>query len=177
MSVKIFISHKQEDAGKAETVADYIKKEYGFETYVDTLDDGIRPYANITDRIIGKLRDTTHLLVIFSEKTVESMWVPFELGVSYEREQGIGVLIWPDGTNIDYKLPEYLNEFPKLKCEKKSSSDNCDVEDLNKYLDEVKANPNKRILLESMESLGMRKTASEVNYAREFIDRLNRKLH
>jgi len=179
MSVKIFISHKQEDSDKAENVSKYIQEQYGFETYVDTLDDGIRSYTNITDRIIGKLRDTTHLLVIFSEKTIESMWVPFELGVSYEREQGIGVLIWPDGINIDYKLPEYLDEFPKLKCKKKISSDSCGIEDLNEYLDEIKRNPTKEVLMESisMDSLGMRKTASEVNYAREFIDRLNRKLH
>jgi hypothetical protein len=142
------------------------------------LDDGIVTHENITDRIIGKLRDTTHLLVVFSEKTIGSMWVPFELGISYEREQGIGVLIWPDGINIDYKLPEYLNEFPKLKCKKKNSSDSCGAEDLNKYLDEIKENPNKTVLLDSinMESFGMRKTASEVNYAREFIDRLKREL-
>ena len=64
MSVKIFVSHKQEDSKKAESIARYIKNQYGFDTYVDTLDDGIVTHENITDRIIGKLRDTTHLLVV-----------------------------------------------------------------------------------------------------------------
>jgi hypothetical protein len=181
MSVKIFISHKQEDTMKAEKVSKYIESKYGFSTYVDTLDDSISPSTNITDRIVGKLRDATHLLVIFSEKTKGSMWVPFELGVSYERQQGIGVLLWAE-TLRENDLPEYLDAFPKLRVKQNGFGYRVGgyvsfEEDLNKYLDEIKRNPTKEILMESMESLGMRKTASEVNYAREFIDRLNRKLH
>lgn len=183
MRVNIFISHKQEDSIKAEKVAKYIESKYGFSTYVDTLDSGIYLSTNITDRIVGKLRDATHLLVIFSEKTKGSMWVPFELGVSFEREQGIGVLIWAE-TLRESDLPEYLGEFPKLRVKQsgfgyKSAGRVGFEEDLNKYLDEIKRNPTKEVLMESisMDSLGMRKTASELNYAREFIDRLNRKLH
>jgi hypothetical protein len=178
MNTKIFISHKKEDSDKAESVAEYIKKYYEFEVYVDTLDDGITNIINITDRIVDKLRDSTHLLVIFSEKTKGSMWVPFELGVSFEREQGIGVLIWSDNTSITYNLPEYLDEFPKLQCYKKEKKDNCNPKDLNKYLDEIKKNPTKDILMDSisLEEFNFTKTASEVNYAREFINRLNRVL-
>ena len=178
MGVKIFISHKQEDSEKAEKVAKYIEENYGFNTYVDVLDDGINSEINITERIVDKLRNSTHLLVLFSEHTIKSMWVPFELGVSYERQQGIGVLVWPEGVDINYELPEYLDEFPKLQCKKKTSNDSCGIEDLDKYLNEIKRNPTKDVLMDSMkaESFGFRKTASEVNYAREFIDRLKREL-
>jgi len=183
MNVNIFISHKQEDSLKAEQVAKYIGSKYGFSTYVDTLDKTISQFTNITDRIVGKLRNATHLLVIFSEKTKDSMWVPFELGISFEREQGIGVLLWAD-TLIEKDLPEYLDEFPKLRVRRsgfgyRTSSRVNFEEDLNKYLDEIKRNPTKEVLMESisMESFGMRKTASQVNYAREFIDRLNKKLY
>jgi len=178
MNTKIFISHKKEDSDKAESVAKYIEEHYKFEVYVDTLDDGITNIINITDRIVDKLRDSTHLLVIFSEKTKDSMWVPFELGVSFEREQGIGVLIWSDNTNITYDLPEYLDEFPKLQCYNNDKKGNCNPKDLNKYLDEIKKNPTKDMLMESisLEEFNFTKTASEVNYAREFINRLNRVL-
>lgn len=179
MSVKIFISHKKEDSEKAKNVAKYIKENYSFNTYVDVLDDGINSGINITERIVNKLRSSTHLLVLFSEHTIKSMWVPFELGVSYERQQGIGVLVWPEGVDINYELPEYLDEFPKLQCKKKNRGDNCQPTDLDKYLNEIKKYPTKSILLDSInaESFNFRKTASEVNYAREFIDRLNRKLN
>jgi hypothetical protein len=174
MSVKIFISHKQEDSVKAERVALYIKREYGFEVYVDTLDDGIKSIINITDRIVDKLRDSTHLLVIFSEKIKGSMWVPFELGVSYEREQGIGVLVW---TEQPLYLPEYLDEFPILKVSKKYDSIDYKT-NLDKYLKEIKKNPTKEVLMDSisMEEFNFNKSASKVNYAREFINRLNRVL-
>jgi len=171
MNTKIFISHKQEDSKKAEKVAEYIKRNYSFDVYVDTLDDGITSTINITDRIVNKLRESTHLLVIFSEKTKGSMWVPFELGVSYEREQGIGVLVW---TEYPLVLPEYLDQFPKLKVNKTYNSIDFKT-NLNKYLNEIKKNPTKEILMDSLdtESFNFNKTASEVNYAREFIKRLN----
>jgi len=185
MSINIFISHKREDSRKAEYVARYIEKEYGFHTYVDTLDNEISTSINITDRIISKLRDATHLLVIFSEKTQGSMWVPFELGVSYEREQGIGVLIWNDTVTSIKELPEYLDEFPKLKVTKYSElvlKDDIRNEkykiDLDKFLQLIKKYPNKPILQEAMESesFSMRQGIDEIHYAKEFISRLKREL-
>ena len=178
--VKIFISHKKEDSDKAKQVYDYITKEWQFDTYLDELDYQISKY-NVVDRIVDNLRKSTHLLVLFSEHTIKSMWVPFELGVAYEREQGIGVLIWPDKTNLSYNLPEYLDEFPKLNCNKKNENDYCDPSDLDKYLNVIKKYPNKQILIESIateefDSLGFRKTASKVNYAKEFIEKLKYEL-
>lgn len=179
MSVKIFISHKKEDSKKAEEVAEYIKKKYNFGVYVDTLDENINKKINITDRIVDKLRNSTHILVVFSEHTKGSMWVPFELGVSYERNQGIGVLIWPDKVNISYDLPEYLEDFPILKCNKNFDNAKCSSSDLNKYLDEVKKYP--QIDLENL-SEGLQNFTKETgyrnstNYARTFIDNLKNKL-
>ena len=175
--VEIFISHKKEDSYKAKEVYRYITKKWQFDAYLDEFDPHISKH-NVVDRIISNLRSATHLLVLFSEHTIQSMWVPFELGVSYEKEQGIGVLIWPDGVNIDYKLPEYLDEFPKLNCNKKSYNDKCYTNDLYKYLNTIKNYPNKQILMESMEyeSFGFRKTANKVNYAEEFIKRLKNEL-
>jgi hypothetical protein len=178
MSVKIFISHKKEDSDKAEYVAKYIKQNYKLDVYVDTLDDNINSTTNITDRIVNKLKGSTHLLVVFSEHTTKSMWVPFELGVSYEREQGIGVLIWPD-KRIKDDLPEYLDEFPKLNCYPQYNNGNCINSDLDKYLNEVKKYSSTKPSFESLDesTFTHRTTASaKTNYAREFIDSLNSKL-
>ena len=176
-NIKIFISHKKEDSDKAKEVYDYIVDNWSFEAYLDEFDSYIS-HHNVVERIVDNLRKSTHILVLFSEHTIKSMWVPFELGVAYEREQGIGVLIWPDGVNINYKLPEYLDEFPKLNCNKKYYDDKCYTNDLDKYLNIIVNYPNKQILMESMkyESFGFRKTASKVNYAEEFIKRLKNEL-
>lgn len=177
--IRIFISHKKEDSDKAKAVYEYIKNNWEFDAYLDEFDKNINRH-NVVERIVKNLRDSTHLLVIFSEHTINSMWVPFELGVSYEREQGIGVLIWPDGMNINYKLPEYLDEFPKLSCHKKYYSDKCYTNDLDKYLEEIKEIPNKIVLEDSLgygaEEFGFTKRASEINYSAEFIRRLKEKL-
>ncbi|WP_029523331.1 toll/interleukin-1 receptor domain-containing protein [Persephonella sp. KM09-Lau-8] len=167
--IQIFISHKKEDEKKAIKLSDYIEENFGFSTYVDVLDDKIHEYENVTERIVSQLRNSTHLLVVFSEHTKKSMWVPFELGVAYEREEGIGVYIWPDNPYMlpDYDLPEYLEEFPKMK----------DTYGLNKYLNLIKEKPNKqKLLLEAKESLGFTKRAAEINYAQEFINELKKRL-
>jgi len=164
MKPKIFISHKKEDTNKAEELSRYIENNYGFETYVDTLDIDLNKMISITERIVTKLRGSTHLLVIFSEYTKKSMWVPFELGISYERGQGIGVFV-----NSRYiSTPEYLNEFPELKSES----------DLDKYLDEVKKYPSYGLEGISLEEskLTVENSLRSSNYAREFIDNLKKKL-
>ena len=61
MSIKIFISHKKEDSKKAEEIEAYIKENYNFDVYVDTLDNKINNTINITDRIVDKLRNSTHI--------------------------------------------------------------------------------------------------------------------
>lgn len=174
-NVKIFISHKKEDSSKALKISKYIESNYGYTTYVDELDHQIDP-NNVVERIVSKLKKSTHLLVVFSEKTKESMWVPFELGISYEREQGIGVLIWPNATNLSYQLPEYLEQFPIMQCNKKINDNTCYTEELNKYLEQIKT---LRPIFESdsISTENFKSTASmHTSYAKEFIDELKSKL-
>jgi hypothetical protein len=176
-NVKIFISHKKEDSSKALEISKYIETNYGYTTYVDELDHEIDP-NNVVERIVSKLKKSTHLLVVFSEKTKDSMWVPFELGISYERNQGIGVLIWPNGTNLSYPLPEYLEEFPLMQCNKKFYNDNCYTNELDKYLEQIKI---LRPLFEADSiDIGTEDFKLKVNidksYAKEFINELKSKL-
>lgn len=116
--IKVFVSHKKEDKPVALYVADYLKQR-GLHAYIDVLDDSITS-SNVTERIVANLRDSTHLIVIYSDNTKYSEWVPFELGVGYERNEGIGVLKY----NLTGSPPPYLNVFPVMNTE----------EDLNKFI-------------------------------------------
>jgi len=169
-NVKIFISHKKEDSSKAVKLEKYIKNKYpNYNVYVDELDNKINDYENVTDRIVYKLRECNHLLILFSEHTKKSMWVPFELGISYEREQGIGVLIWTDGEKLEEKLPEYLDEFPILETE----------EHIDLYLEQIGSKSQQLFESDSI-TLGnehFESTASaQKSYAKEFINELKSKL-
>lgn len=157
MDVKVFISHKEEDKGYAICIQNHLQR-YGIKSFLDITDKGPDGYQSITDWIVENLRSSTHLLVIFSEYTKKSMWVPFELGVGYERNEGIGVLL--NGYVAD--LPEYLDEFPVIKS-------------MN-YLDQFVAQcrkPARYYVTDSAFGGGMR---LDPNYARDFIDELKRNL-
>jgi len=154
----IFISHKKEDKNKALDIHCYLK-EKNVNSYIDVLDPSIT-YENVAQRIIEQLRKATHLIVVFSEHTKGSMWVPFELGVAYERNNGIGIYLWPDSAYSPIYLPEYLNEFPIME----------NWNDLDKYIELYRES----III--MESRGFVKSASIENYAQRFIDELKSKL-
>lgn len=116
--IKVFVSHKREDKAVALYIADYLKRN-GLDAYIDALDREINP-KNVTERIVANLRTSTHLIVVYSDYTRYSEWVPFELGVGYERDEGIGVLKY----NFVGRLPTYLNEFPVMD----------GMEDLDKFI-------------------------------------------
>lgn len=130
----ILISHKKEDVRFANGVAMYLKDK-NIDCYLDNLDDTINK-DNVTKVIVHNLRGATHLIVIFSEKTEKSMWVPFELGIAYERNQGIGVM------KIDnVKQPEYLKEFPVMTYKD---------EDINKFIKEYRKTQSKDTTLDGL---------------------------
>lgn len=156
----IFISHKEVDSDKALKLSKYLNDK-GVTSYLDVLDKKISN-GNITSNVVSNLRKSTHLIVVFSEHTQGSMWVPFELGVAYERDYGIGVALWPDDEKINIETPEYLDDFPVMK-----GSD-----DIDEYIKLYKSNF--AVGTESLhESRNFTKfSASTENYAERFITSL-----
>jgi hypothetical protein len=108
--MKIFISHKQEDNAYAlgvKQVLDNCK----VKAYLDVLDNEISENGDeLTEHIKSKLRECTDVIVILSEKTRESWWVPFEIGMASEKDIPIANYLISG-----IKLPEYLEFWPRLK--------------------------------------------------------------
>lgn len=108
--MKVFISHKKEDSLEASKVAIYLKA-HSVESYLDvmeniTIDD---PKA-LTEHLKSRMHECSDLLVVLSNKTWESWWVPFEIGMAAEK----------DFPMVSYmkdliKPPEYLQYYPALK--------------------------------------------------------------
>lgn len=157
MDINIFISHNSEDKTYAIMAQSYLRQ-HGINSFLDITDKGPHGYRSVTDWIIANLRKSTHLLVIFSKNTRKSMWVPFELGVGYERNEGIGILL---KESID-NLPEYLNEFPVMKS----------MCSLDYFVKQCK----KPARYYVMDSADVGEMKLDPNYARDFINELKTNL-
>lgn len=144
--MKVFISHKQEDYLAAVEVLTILKGYY-VEAYLDLLDNEktLKGEA-LTNHVRKRLNDCTDLLVIMSEKTKNSWWVPFEIGMAAQKDFPVVNYL-----KAPIKLPDYLNYWPRLK----------NQADLAKYI-EIKKNVKQKILLEKSSG----RTAHESETAR-----------
>ena len=117
--MEIFISHKKEDGILANNVCLELRR-LGIKAYLDLLEgELLLKGEELTKHIKDRLNSCTDLLVVMSNKTNESWWVPFEIGMAAQLDFPIvSYLI----DNVE--LPDYLSYWPTLR---KSS-------DLSKYI-------------------------------------------
>ncbi|UMZ00306.1 toll/interleukin-1 receptor domain-containing protein [Roseburia rectibacter] len=130
--MKIFISHKKEDELTALKVVHTLTS-IGVDAYLDlldniTADDG----EKLTKHIRGKLHECTDVIVILSNNTKKSWWVPFEIGMATEKDMPIANYLISQES-----LPDYLTYWPRLKSQ----------EDVLKYV-EIRNKVSKHIILE-----------------------------
>ena len=81
------------------------------EAYLDVLDDTINAGGKaLTDHIKNQLNSCTDIIVVMSENTKYSWWVPFEIGMSAEIDM-------PTASYLisSVSLPDYLEYWPRLK--------------------------------------------------------------
>lgn len=156
--VKVFISHQRNDKHIALDVQKRLEN-MRIESFLDATDKGRAGYKSVTDWIVANLRKSTHVIVVYTNNTKKSEWVPFEIGVGYEREEGIAVLT---PQKID-DMPLYLNEFPRMY----------DYETLKMFASFCKDHPRSPA---NESARGYSKFDLKENYARFFIDELKNKL-
>ncbi len=108
--MKMFISHKKEDAAIAKAVADKLAS-IGKDYYLDVLDSTISGNGKkLTDHIKSALNDCTDIIVVMSENTKRSQWVFFEVGIATQ----VGL---PISTYLaqEVLLPDFLSYWPRLR--------------------------------------------------------------
>lgn len=111
--VKVFISHKKEDS----LYALLLKKAFennGASAYLDVLDNSINGGGEVlTQHIKSQLNQCTDIIVLISDTTKYSWWVPFEIGMSAQIDMPTASFLTKD---VD--LPSYLSYWPRLKTSK-----------------------------------------------------------
>lgn len=155
----IFISHRQADEQKAKQMAELLRGK-GVQYYLDVLDPATKTASDITQHIMSTLDKCSHVIVMFSNNTEGSMWVPFELGAAYKGGKGIGTYLLDQ-----IKTPEYLNTFPKMR----SSYD------VDKFVEEYRSDQNRAKSRTNDRSIRLDEFVDSSN-AESFIRRLKNRL-
>lgn len=107
---RIFVSHYNEDRASAEQIASWIRY-FGMTVFLD-IDDPNLPKKDdvaMADYIKGVINKSHGLVVVTSNKTVNSWWVPYEIGVADQKDLVLATYI-----QDEIKLPSYLKKWPKL---------------------------------------------------------------
>lgn len=129
--MKVFISHKKEDSALALVIQRTFLMN-GITSYLDVLDNSIIGGGKgLTDHIKDNLNACTDIIVVMSDATKNSWWVPFEIGMSAQVDMPTATFL-----KSEVELPSYLSYWPRLKT----------VNDINKYI--TVRNRTKRWLIE-----------------------------
>jgi hypothetical protein len=138
----IFLSHKQEDGEKARKIHEYLTANQVI-CYLDCLDDAVSSQKDITEYLIEKIGECSHLMVVVSQdNTRKSWWIPFEIGIATEKKKRIvSYYISEDMQGHNPLLPgfnveeiEFLKDWPVLKNRAIDGGSGINEEDLNKFI-------------------------------------------
>lgn len=124
---RVFVSHKKEDSAVAKSVAEYIM-DAGIDVYFDELDATInrKDPKSVVSAIKRGMDLSSHMVIIFSNRTLSSHWIPWEIGYGMATSTDIRILKMADITKD--RLPEYLQVTRVLY----------DIDDMNVFLSKIK---------------------------------------
>ena len=126
----VFISHKSSDMEAAQQVAEYLM-DNGIDVYLDKLDAGLQKATRendvqgIVNSINRALMCSTDILVLVSNQTQASWWVPYEVGYAKKGNKEIASALLTGNVN---GFPDYLKIERMIK----------DANDFKNYVLELK---------------------------------------
>lgn len=108
--MKVFISHKDADSLQALLLKRAFEDE-GVSAYLDVLDSSINGGGKtLTEHIKNQLNQCTDIIVLMTEATKYSWWVPFEIGMSAQIDMPTASYL-----KENVVLPSFLSYWPRLK--------------------------------------------------------------
>ncbi|MFC6121025.1 toll/interleukin-1 receptor domain-containing protein [Phytobacter sp. SCO41] len=108
--IKVFISHQHSDSALARDIEQRLKNTHRIDCYLDLIDTNISDGEDLARYIKDRLSSCTQLLAVISERTRESWWVPWEIGVASEKDYPLAT--YAGGSIIP---PEFLKKWPYLR--------------------------------------------------------------
>ena len=107
---RVFVSHYNEDSASAQRIAFWIR-DIGMTAFLDIDDPNLpkKDDAEMADYIKGVINESHGLVAVTSGMTINSWWVPYEIGVADQKDLVLATYIL-DKIN----LPSYLRKWPML---------------------------------------------------------------
>ena len=132
----VFISHKKEDADFARHLSDYVMDK-GINVYFDENDPILSKEHKSPDEVVNAIKKglekSTHMIIVLSKVTLESNWVPWEVGFASAKDKEYRLLRLSD---VKGNVPEFYTIAKILN----------DYDDLDKYLSSIKRNQTNSII-------------------------------
>ena len=108
--MKVFISHHKNDSEIAAQIYRQLLL-YKVDAYLDVFDNNLASDSKaLTEHLKDILRNSSDILVVMSESTKNSQWVPFEIGMAADQDLPTVTFLYSYIT-----LPEFLDYWPRLK--------------------------------------------------------------
>lgn len=85
MSIRVFVSHQEQDSMTASLVSVSLLIN-DLKSYLDVVDDALtKDGPELADHIRSRMNDCDQLMAVVSKNTKSSWWVPWEIGVASEK--------------------------------------------------------------------------------------------
>lgn len=124
----IFLSHSYKDRLAVAGLAKHLKTEYGYNVYVDWIEDkalGRSNVSRLTAQVIrNQMRRCCSLFYVTSANASSSKWMPWELGLMDGMKERVAIcpLTKELNSSDNYQGQEYLGLYPYITETKASSS-------------------------------------------------------
>ncbi len=159
----VFISHKKDDANFARHLSDYIM-ERGINVYFDENDPILSKEHKSPDEVVNAIKKglgkSTHMIIVLSKKTLESNWVPWEVGFASAKDKEYRLL----------RLNDVLGDIPEFYKVAKILND---YDDLNKYLASMKAAQTNNLISQE-EIIRKKKLLERLDELKKIIPQINK---
>ncbi|WP_297946636.1 TIR domain-containing protein [uncultured Fibrobacter sp.] len=116
----IFLSHSYKDRVAVAGLVKYLKKQYGYEIYVDWIEDNTLDRSRVTKEtanvIKTRMKNCKCLFYVTSENAPSSKWMPWELGLMDGLKDRVAVcpLTREVYESDAYRGQEYLGIYPYI---------------------------------------------------------------
>lgn len=120
----VFISHQKRDTELCEKIAKYLM-EADIDVYFDEYDSDLKHYRQtnnpkgVVDCIRKGISRSTYMLCVLSHNTLDSKWVPWEIGYGYDKTK-VGALTLKGIS--DNEIPDYLKTIKMIRGTKSLNS-------------------------------------------------------
>ena len=107
----VFLSYQHKDQDTALTLAKELSG-LNLDVFIDIYDDTLFPGDNdLDDALVEAITNAATMLIVVSDDTQDSWWVPWEIGVS--TPSGTPKAMYKPRTNR--RLPKYLGKLKRLE--------------------------------------------------------------